>query len=134
MHESDRSLNFHWLIESQFLVYSKINDSVCSLQCILFCKNNKNKLTKLRRFSKWHKVGDKLKCHVNNDTHSTAMTAASGFKKRYEFLLLNRLGTTSFAIENSVISGHVSTLLKYSMKVDVHLSSVCDLCSLLKPT
>ena len=62
------------------------------------------------------------------------MTAASGFKKRYEFLLLNRLGTTSFATENSVISGHVSTLLKYSMKVDVHLSSVCDLCPLLKPT
>ena len=30
-----------------------------------------------------NKVGDKLKSHVNNDTHSTAMTAASGFMERH---------------------------------------------------
>ena len=84
LHRSDRSLNFHWLIKYPFLVYSKINDSVCCFPGILFCKNNKIKLVKLPRFSKWHKVGDKLKSHVNNGTHSTAMTAASGFKERFE--------------------------------------------------
>ena len=81
---SDKSLNFHWLIEYPFLIYSKINDSVCCLPCLLFCKNIKNKLTKFPRFSKWHKVGDKLKSHVNNGTHSTAMTAASGFNERFD--------------------------------------------------
>ena len=35
-------------------------------------------------FSKWHKVGDKLKSHVNNGTYSTAMITASGFKERSE--------------------------------------------------
>ena len=39
---------------------------------------------KLPAFSKWHKFGDKLRSHVNNGTHSTAMTAASGFKERFE--------------------------------------------------
>ena len=81
---SDRSLNFHWLIEYSFLIYSKINDSVCCLPCVLFCKNNINKLVKFLRFSKWHKVGDKLKNHVNNGTHSTTMTATSGFNERFE--------------------------------------------------
>ena len=84
LHGSDRSLNFHWLIEYPFLVYSKINDFVFCLPCVLFCKNNKNKLTKLPVFSKWHKVGDKLKSHVNNGTHSIPMTAASDFKERFE--------------------------------------------------
>ena len=79
LHGKDRCLNFHWLIEYPFLVYSKINDSVCCLSCILFGENNKNKLVKIPRFSKWQ-VGDKLKSHVNNGTHSTVMTAASGFK------------------------------------------------------
>ena len=32
---------------------------------------------------KWHKVGDKLKSHVNNNAHSTAMAEASGFKERF---------------------------------------------------
>ena len=50
----------------------------------MFSENNKNKLAKLPGFSKWHKVGDKLESHVNNGTHSTAMTAASGFKERFE--------------------------------------------------
>ena len=81
---SDRSVNFHWLIEYPFLIYSKINDSVCCLPCVLFCKNNINKLAKFPRFSKWHKVGDKLKSHVDNATHSTAVTAASGFNERFE--------------------------------------------------
>ena len=56
LHGSDTCLNFHWLIEYPFLVYSKINDSVCCLPCILFGENNKNKLAKLPGFSKWHKV------------------------------------------------------------------------------
>ena len=84
LHGSDRSLHFHWLIKYPFLVYSKITDSVCCLPCILFCKNNKSKLTKLPGFSEWHKVGDKLKSHVNNGTHSTAVTAGSDFKERFE--------------------------------------------------
>ena len=41
-------------------------------------------MAKFPRFSKWHKVGDKLKSHVNNGTHSTAMTATSGFNERFE--------------------------------------------------
>ena len=81
-----RSLNFNWLVEYPFLLYSKINDSICCLPCILFCKNSKNKLMKPRWFSNWHKVGNKLKCHVNNDTHLIAMTAATSFKKRLEKL------------------------------------------------
>ena len=32
---------------------------------------------------KWHKFGDKLKSHINNSAHSTAMTEASGFKERF---------------------------------------------------
>ena len=68
LHGSDRCLNFHWLIEYLVLVYSKINGSVCCLPCILFGENNKNKLAKLPGFLKWHKVGDKLKSHVNNGT------------------------------------------------------------------
>ena len=76
LHGSNRSLNFHWLIEYPFLVNSKIKNSVCCLPCILFCKNSKNNCVKLPGFSKWHKVGDKPKSHVN--------TAASGFKERFE--------------------------------------------------
>ena len=83
MHGSDRCL-FRWLIKYPFLVYSKINNSICCLPCILFCNNNKNKLAKLPGFSKWHRVDDKLKSLVNNRTHLTAMTAASGFKERLE--------------------------------------------------
>ena len=41
-------------------------------------------MEKLLGFSKWHKVGDKLKSHANNGTHSTAITPASGFKERFE--------------------------------------------------
>ena len=41
-------------------------------------------MEKLLGFSKWHKVVDKLKSHANNGTHSTAITAASGFKERFE--------------------------------------------------
>ena len=84
LHGSNRCLNFHWLIEYPFSVYSKINDSVCCLPCILFGENNKNKLAKLPGFSKWHKFGDKLTSHANNETHLTAMTAASGFKERFD--------------------------------------------------
>ena len=50
----------------------------------MFCNNNKNKLAKFPGFSKWHKVDDKLKSLVNNSTHLTAMTAATGFKERLE--------------------------------------------------
>ena len=81
LHGSNISLKFPWLIEYPFLVYSKINDSVCCLPRVLFCKNNKNILAKLTGFSKWHKVGDKLKTtQVNNGTHPTAMAAANGFQ------------------------------------------------------
>lgn len=38
LHGSDRSLNFQWFIEFQFLLYYKI------------CKNNKNKVVKLPGF------------------------------------------------------------------------------------
>ena len=65
------------------MVYSKINDSVCCLPCLLFYKNKK-KLEQLPECSKWHNVGDKLKYHFNNGTYSTAITAASGFKDRFE--------------------------------------------------
>ena len=61
LHGSDRSLNFQWFIEFQFLLYDKINDFVCCLLCILFCKDNNSKVTKLSGFSKEDKVGDKLK-------------------------------------------------------------------------
>ena len=33
---------------------------------------------------KWHKVGDQLESHVNNGTHLTAMTTASGLEERFE--------------------------------------------------
>ena len=66
------------------MIYSKINDTVCCLPCLLFCKHSKKKLAKFPRFSKWHKVSDKLNSYVNNGTHSTAMTAASGFNERFE--------------------------------------------------
>ena len=66
LHGSDRSLTFHWLIKYPF------------------CKNNKNKLARRPGFSKWHKVGDKLKIHVNNGTHSAVMTVASGYKEKFE--------------------------------------------------
>ena len=65
------------------MVYSKINDSVCCLPCLLFYKNKK-KLEQLPECSKWHNVGDKLKYHFNNGTYSTAITVASGFKDRFE--------------------------------------------------
>ena len=65
------------------MVYSKINDSACCLPCLLFYKNKK-KLEQLPECSKWHNVGDKLKYHFNNGTYSTAITAASGFKDRFE--------------------------------------------------
>ena len=68
LHGNERSHNFHCLIEYQFLVYSKIKDFVCCLPCVLSCKNNKKKLAKLPGFSKWYKVGDKRKTHVNDDT------------------------------------------------------------------
>ena len=51
LHGSDRCLSFHWLIEYLFLVYSKINDSVCYFPYIFFGKNNKNKLAELPGFS-----------------------------------------------------------------------------------
>ena len=100
LHGSDRSLNLHWLIEYPFLVHSKIN--VCFLPCLLFCNNNKNKFAKLPGFSngiklvEWVKIAVEwvplltwllslsLKSHVNNGIHSTAMTATSGFKERFE--------------------------------------------------
>ena len=56
----------------------------------------------------------------------------------YKFLLKGIfeqiIGTISFASENSVINRHVSTLFNNSMKVDLHFSSVRQLCPLLKPT
>ena len=114
LHGSDKCLNFHWLIEYPFLVYSKINDSVCCLPCIQFGENNKNKLAKLLGFSKWHKVGDKLKSHVNNDTHSTAMTATSGFKERFE----KPSSTLTFGYDNQRIERvrHNCEILKWAIK------------------
>ena len=41
-------------------------------------------MVKIPRFSKWQKVGDKLKSQVNNGIYSAAMTAASGFNERFE--------------------------------------------------
>ena len=49
-----------------------------------FVKITKRNLAKLPGLSECHKVGDKLKSRVNNGTHLTAMTAASGFKDRLE--------------------------------------------------
>lgn len=41
-------------------------------------------MEKLPGCSKWHNVGDKLKYLFNNGGYSTAVTAASGFKDRFE--------------------------------------------------
>ena len=114
LHGSDRYLNFHWLIEYPFLVYSKINDSVCCLLCVLFGENNKNKLAKLPGFSKWHTVGDKNKSHVNNGTHSTAMTAASVFKERIE----KPSSTSTYGYDNQKIETvqHNREILKWVIK------------------
>ena len=114
LHGSDTCLNFHWLIEYPFLVYSKINDSVCCLPCILFGENNKNKLAKLPGFSKWHKGGDKRKNHVNNRTHSTAITAASGFKERFE----KRSSTLTYGYDTQRIERvqHNREILKWVIK------------------
>ena len=41
LHGSNISLKFPWLIEYPFLVYSKINDSVCCLPRVCFVKTTK---------------------------------------------------------------------------------------------
>ena len=114
LHGSNISLKFPWLIEYPFLVYSKINDSVCCLPCILFGENSKDKLAKFSGFSKWHKVSDKLKSHVNNGTHLTAMTAASGFKERLE----KPSSTLTYGYDNQRIERvqHNREILKWVIK------------------
>ena len=109
---SCRSLNVHWLIEYPFLAYIRINDSVCCLPFILFCKNNKKKLAKLPGFSKWHKVGDKLKSHVNNATDLAAMTAASGYKERFE----KPSSTLTYGYDTNKRVQHNHKILKWVMK------------------
>ena len=79
-HGNDRSLDLYWLIEYPFLVNSKINDSAVCLPCILFCKTNWRNFLAFQNGINWCK----LKSHVNNGTHSTALTAASGFKETFE--------------------------------------------------
>ena len=64
----------------------KINDSVCCLPCLLFCKNNKNKLAKLPGFSKWHKVGDKYNSHVNSTRSTISVKSTSRVQHNREIL------------------------------------------------
>ena len=130
LHGSDRSLNFHWLIEYPFLVYSKIN--ICCFPCLLFFSNNKSKFAKLPGFSngiklvEWVKIAVEwvpllswllslsLKNHVNNGTHSTAMTATSGFKERFEI----PSSTLTYGYDNQITERvqHNREILKWVKK------------------
>ena len=75
------------------------------------------KLAKLSGFSKWHKVGDKLKSHVNNGSHSTAMTAASGFKERFE----KPSSTLTFGYDNQRTerAQHNREILKWVITIEL---------------
>ena len=63
LHGCNRSFNIKWLETYPFLVYSKFLDSVFCLPCTLFTdtSDSKNSFSKLPGFSKWQKIGEKLR-------------------------------------------------------------------------
>ena len=71
---------------------------------------------KLTGFSKCYKVGDKLKSHVNNGTHSTSMFAASAFKERFEKLSL----TLTYRYDNQITERvqHNREIMKWVIKTN----------------